>query len=70
MIAPTQGASRSGDRPGLLVVDEVGYLSYDNRHADLLFEVVTRRHHEKPTIITPTKPSPNGVRSFPMPPVW
>ncbi len=29
-------------RPELLVIDEVGYLSYDNRHADLLFEVVTR----------------------------
>jgi len=42
-------------RPGLLVVDEVGYLSYDNRHADLLFEVVTRRYNEKPTIITTNK---------------
>lgn len=28
----------------LLCVDEVGYLSYDNRAADLLFEVVTRRY--------------------------
>ena len=28
-------------RPGLLVVDEVGYLSYSDRAADLLFEVVT-----------------------------
>jgi len=27
-----------------LCVDEVGYLSYDNRAADLLFEVVTRRY--------------------------
>lgn len=42
-------------RPGLLVVDEVGYLSYDNRHADLLFEIVTRRYTEKPTIITTNK---------------
>src|SRR3712207_8124376 len=29
--------------PHLLCVDEVGYLSYDSRYADLLFEVVTRR---------------------------
>ena len=29
-------------RPQLLVVDEVGYLAYDARYADLLFEVVTR----------------------------
>jgi DNA replication protein DnaC len=28
----------------LLCVDEVGYLSYDSRYADLLFEVVTRRY--------------------------
>lgn len=27
-----------------LCVDEVGYLSYDNRAADLLFEIVTRRY--------------------------
>lgn len=42
-------------RPSLLVIDEVGYLSYDNRHADLLFEVVTRRYTEKATIITTNK---------------
>ncbi|MCP3877940.1 MAG: ATP-binding protein, partial [Sulfitobacter sp.] len=30
-------------RPRLLVIDEVGYLSYSNRHADLLFEIVNRR---------------------------
>jgi DNA replication protein DnaC len=29
--------------PRVLAIDEVGYLSYDHRHADLLFEVVTRR---------------------------
>jgi DNA replication protein DnaC len=27
--------------PSLLVIDELGYLSYDNRHADLLFEIVS-----------------------------
>jgi DNA replication protein DnaC len=30
--------------PHLLCIDEVGYLSYDSRYADLLFEVVTRRY--------------------------
>ena len=29
--------------PQLLAIDEVGYLNYDNRYADLLFEVVTRQ---------------------------
>jgi DNA replication protein DnaC len=42
-------------RPRLLVIDEVGYLSYDNRHADLLFEVITRRYHDRPTLITTNK---------------
>jgi DNA replication protein DnaC len=28
--------------PSLLVIDEVGYLSYSNRHADLLFELDER----------------------------
>ena len=30
--------------PHLLCIDEVGYLSYNSRYADLLFEVVTRRY--------------------------
>lgn len=39
-------------RPGLLVIDEVGYLAYSSRHADLLFEIVSRRHLEKSTVVT------------------
>lgn len=40
-------------RPQLLVIDEVGYLSYDSRHADLLFEVINRRADPpKSTIVT------------------
>jgi cellulose biosynthesis protein BcsQ len=26
-------------RPALLIIDEVGYLTYSNRHADLMFEI-------------------------------
>ena len=33
--------------PDLLVVDEIGYLSYSNRQADLLFELVNRRYECK-----------------------
>ena len=33
--------------PDLLLIDEVGYLSYSNRHADLLFELVSRRYEHK-----------------------
>lgn len=41
-------------RPHLLCIDEVGYLSYDVRHADLLFEVVGRRHEKKRAIVLTT----------------
>ena len=51
--------------PSVLVVDEVGYLSYDNRHADLLFEVVTRRYTDKPTIITTNKAFAEWNEVFP-----
>ena len=32
-------------------IDEVGYLSYDARAADLLFEVVSRRYESKSIVI-------------------
>ncbi len=35
-----------------MCVDEVGYLSYDARAADLLFEVVSRRYEQKSIVIT------------------
>jgi DNA replication protein DnaC len=41
--------------PQLLVVDEVGYLSYDTRYADLLFEVVSQRYLLRPLLITTNK---------------
>jgi DNA replication protein DnaC len=34
-------------RPRLLLIDEIGYLSYASRHADLLFEVVSRRYQAR-----------------------
>jgi DNA replication protein DnaC len=43
-------------RPGLLCIDEVGYLSATARHADLLFEVVTRRYQERSVVLTTNKP--------------
>jgi|GEM_PF-1567205 len=39
----------------LLVIDEIGYLSYSNRHADLLFELVSRRYESKSTMVTTNK---------------
>jgi DNA replication protein DnaC len=37
---------------GLLVLDELGYLSYDARAADLLFQVVSRRYERKSLALT------------------
>jgi DNA replication protein DnaC len=51
-------------KPQLLVVDEVGYLSYDSRHADLLFEVVSRRS-QKSTMITTNRPFAEWAEIFP-----
>ena len=52
-------------QPQLLVCDEVGYLCYSNRHADLLFEIISRRYHDKPTIITTNKPFAEWNEIFP-----
>jgi len=52
-------------RPRVLAIDEVGYLSYGNRHADLLFEVVSRRHQEKSTIVTTNRPFAEWNEVFP-----
>lgn len=52
-------------QPQLLVIDEVGYLSYSNRHADLLFEIVSRRYQEKSTIVTTNKPFSEWGDIFP-----
>jgi DNA replication protein DnaC len=51
--------------PQLLVIDEVGYLSYSNRHADLLFEIVSGRYEEKSTIITTNIPFNEWNKLFP-----
>ncbi len=39
-------------RFALLVVDEIGYLSYDNRNADLFFQIVSRRYENKSLVLT------------------
>jgi DNA replication protein DnaC len=39
-------------KPKLLCIDEVGYLSYDQHAADLLYQIVSRRYEKKSIIIT------------------
>jgi hypothetical protein len=36
----------------LLCIDEIGYLSYDTRNADLLFQVVSRRYERRSLVLT------------------
>ena len=49
----------------LLVIDEVGYLSYSNRHADLLFELISRRYEVKSTLVTTNRPFAEWSEVFP-----
>ena len=51
--------------PGVLAIDEVGYLSYDSRYADLLFEIITRRYQQCPIIITTNKSFSEWNQIFP-----
>lgn len=50
---------------GLLCIDEVGYLSFDDKAADLLYEVVNRRYERKPLIITTNRPFKEWNEVFP-----
>lgn len=52
-------------RPKLLCIDEIGYLSYDARAADLLFEVITRRYQRTSTIVSTNKPFAQWHEIFP-----
>lgn len=51
--------------PDVLCIDEVGYLSYSNRHADLLFEIINRRYEQKSTLITTNRPFSEWGEVFP-----
>ncbi len=52
-------------QPTLLAVDELGYLAYGNRHADLLFEVISQRYEHKSTLVTTNKSFAEWVDIFP-----
>jgi DNA replication protein DnaC len=50
---------------GLMCIDEVGYLSFDDKAADLLYEVVNRRYERKPLIMTTNRPFKEWNEVFP-----
>jgi DNA replication protein DnaC len=52
-------------QPDLLIIDEVGYLSYGNRHADLLFELINRRYENNSTLVTTNRTFSEWREIFP-----
>jgi len=50
---------------GLLCIDEVGYLSFDDKAADLLYEVINRRYERKSVILTTNRPFKEWNEVFP-----
>jgi DNA replication protein DnaC len=49
-------ALRAYVRPGLLLLDELGYLPIDKRGADLLFQVVAARYESGSIVLTTNRP--------------
>ena len=49
----------------LLVIDEIGYLAYDSRNADLLFQVVSRRYEKRSLVLTTNLPFSEWPTVFP-----
>lgn len=39
-------------RPAVLILDELGYLPCDSRAADILYNIISRRHEQRSTIIS------------------
>jgi DNA replication protein DnaC len=51
--------------PKLLIVDELGYLPCDSRAADLLYNIISRRHETKSVVITTNLPFKQWGTVFP-----
>jgi DNA replication protein DnaC len=52
-------------RPHVLVVDELGYLSYDNQAADLIFQIINRRYEHRSIVVTTNLPFAEWNTVFP-----
>jgi DNA replication protein DnaC len=52
-------------KQSLLIIDEVGYLAFDNRNADLLFQVIARRYERKSLVLTTNLPFRDWPTIFP-----
>ena len=73
IIEDLQGETAEGRRRklrhyanvGLLCIDEVGYLTFDDRAADLLYEVVNRRYERRSLILTTNRAFKEWNQVFP-----
>ena len=45
-------AIRKFTEPDILIIDELGYLSFEQKSADAIFEVISRRYESKAIIVT------------------
>jgi DNA replication protein DnaC len=52
-------------RPHVLCIDEVGYLSYDDKAADLLYELVNRRYERRSIVLTTNRAFKDWSQVFP-----
>jgi DNA replication protein DnaC len=51
--------------PDVLILDEIGYLPCDGRSADLLYNIISRRHEQCSTVITTNIPFKQWGTLFP-----
>ena len=51
--------------PDLLLIDEIGFVPCDSRSADLLYNIISRRHEHRSTVITTNLPFKQWGTVFP-----
>ena len=59
------GSATTLTQPALLVIDELGYLAYDARAADLIFQIVSRRYEHRSLLVTTNLPFKRWDTVFP-----
>jgi DNA replication protein DnaC len=52
-------------QPAVLILDELGYLPCDSRAADILFNIISRRHEQRSTVISTNLPFKQWGTVFP-----
>jgi DNA replication protein DnaC len=64
-LPATERRLKTYTAPDLLVLDEIGYLPCDSRSADLLYNIISRRHEKKSTVVTTNLPFKQWNTIFP-----